>query len=150
VDFLVAGELCSYTFGCGTVGRPQGRLSGNKIAKMNIISIGLFYDIAGVIVLGIGVAFNAKANILGQSSSGTWRGNPDTLEALCKQQTDTFYGLILLVLGFAFQLAGSLAPQEETLTVKDENTILLATLAGLILLLWLVMRRITHELSIWG
>jgi hypothetical protein len=71
-----------------------------------LIVVGLIYDAAGVWALARAFAFGRLWGLQWQSLTLPG-GNLETFRALVLQRSDARWGLILIVLGFAFQIAGT-------------------------------------------
>ena len=73
----------------------------------NIQSIGLLYDVAGILILGLSVMSRWSDVILSQSTT-YWDFNAPLAEALSASKLDTLFGSLLLALGFSLQFAAQL------------------------------------------
>jgi len=71
--------------------------------------IGLSFDLLGAFVIGWGVILTKDE---AEKLAGTYYGKNTFLErSLLGQRNKTLVGLVLLVLGAGFQIAGALSPQ---------------------------------------
>lgn len=73
----------------------------------NLQAIGLFYDLAGILILGISVV-SKWTDVISQQSGTSWDYNASLAEALSASKLDALIGTILLALGFGFQLAAQM------------------------------------------
>ena len=77
------------------------------LAIVNLQTVGLIYDVAGILILGIPVMFRSVDRIYAQSGT-YWDYSLPVAKALSGTTLDTFFGSILLTLGFALQIAAQL------------------------------------------
>lgn len=75
----------------------------------NLQTIGLVYDLVGILVLGVPLfAVGAKTII---ARSGTyWDSNPNECRRMLAERMDVLIGTVVLALGFAMQIAGQYPP----------------------------------------
>ena len=106
------------------------------LAMANLQSIGLLYDVAGILILGIPVMFRSVDKILAQSGT-YWDYSRPVAKALSGATLDTFIGSILLSLGFAFQIGGQLG----FWTSRNVGLFLIGLLAFSVGLYWIWLRR---------
>lgn len=69
-------------------------------------SVGLVYDVTGVVILGIAF-FTKSLNAMIVESGTYYGGNNAALESLIQSQTDGVTGTIFLFLGFVLQFLGT-------------------------------------------
>ena len=81
----------------------------------NLQFIGLLYDVAGVLALGIPFA-TKRLKIILEEAASKWDHNIDVEKNLIGQRLDTGVGTVLLVVGFLLQ-AGAQIWQEVPLVV---------------------------------
>lgn len=74
---------------------------------LTFTSVGLTYDLAGVIVLGMAFFRKGRSTILAESES-RYDYNSDILKSLIISRIDGILGSILLMMGFFLQLLGYL------------------------------------------
>lgn len=79
---------------------------------MNLQIVGLFYDAAGVVTLGLSSIFRMVPQISLQTAS-YWDFNQELAKAFAYARIDTTTGSILLLVGFSTQIA-SLVGYEAT------------------------------------
>ena len=77
------------------------------LAIANLQTIGLIYDVAGILILGIPVMFRSVERIYSQSGTH-WNYNRPVATALSGATLDALVGYILLTFGFALQIAAQL------------------------------------------
>ena len=105
-------------------------------ATTNLQSVGLLYDFFGILILGVPIVFRSASRI--RKQAGTyWDFSLPTAKALSSQTWDTFVGSVLLLFGFALQIAGSLGAN-----VSGEWGLVLVSLLILTVgLYWVFVRR---------
>lgn len=75
------------------------------IADPNYLNVvGLVFDIVGAALLAKSIFFNLSASISAQATP-TYDDNSALRLALCEQRVDAWFGMPMLLLGFAVQLA---------------------------------------------
>ena len=75
---------------------------------MNLQIIGLFYDALGIVILGVIPVVNNSTSKMAGMAATKWNGNTELYENLCITRVDTAAGSILLLSGFAIQIASLL------------------------------------------
>ena len=73
----------------------------------NFQSLGLIFDVAGIAILGVPAIFRMKSEVAAQMGT-YWNYNLPLARARSISRVDITAGPILLILGFAFQIAASL------------------------------------------
>lgn len=104
---------------------------------VNLQSIGLLYDVFGILILGIPIVFRSADRI--HEQAGTyWDLSSPVVKSLSSQTWDTFIGSVLLFLGFVFQLAGTFGYRAPT----NCGLTLVCLLAFTVALYWIWLRRV--------
>jgi len=72
----------------------------------NWSTLGLIFDIVGAILIVLGILSTSRKSI--SVLSGTfYGGNTFLYNSLLHQKNDTLYGLMILIIGFLYQILGS-------------------------------------------
>ena len=103
----------------------------------NLQSIGLIYDVAGILILGIPVMFRSVDRILAQSSE-YWDYSAPVAKALSSRTSDTFVGSILLSAGFILQIAAQIG----CYATRNTGLFLIGALVLVVGLYWFCLRRV--------
>jgi len=82
-------------------------LGGMERLAQDFQAVGLIFDVAGVAILGVPAAFRMRSEIAAQMGT-YWNYNPPLARALSASRVDISAGSLLLILGFAFQIAAFL------------------------------------------
>lgn len=102
---------------------------------LTLPAIGLLYDAAGVLALG--VAFFGKRRSTIQAESETrFDYNQDLMVALITSRVDGIFGSTLLLIGFVLQFLGQLGGESSLMILA-----LFAAWVAINILFWLVGRR---------
>ena len=109
-------------------------------AITSLQSIGLLYDVFGVLILGIPIMFRTS-NRIREQAGAYWDLSRPAAKALASQTWDTFIGSLLLLAGFTFQLAGTLGLDVPAF-IGDA---LVCVLFLLVTIYWLWLRRFHVE-----
>lgn len=102
---------------------------------MDLQLVGLLFDLAGILVLGLPPLVRFVDEIAGQSGTH-WGYNPKAVRILSAARVDLAAGSILLALGFGMQAAAILC--RDTLSTAAALAVLLSLpAAGLLYFCWL-------------
>ena len=83
------------------------RCLSRGVLTVNLQIIGLFYDAAGVVTLGVSSLFSMITQI--KTQTGTyWNYNPELAKAFSYARIDTATGSLLLLIGFSIQITSLL------------------------------------------
>ncbi len=80
----------------------------NRITE-NLQIVGLFYDVVGVLVLGLPIGLRGVSQIA-KLSATSWTYNRAQAEDFAVASVDAFFGTLLMSVGFVLQLLPLLCP----------------------------------------
>lgn len=101
----------------------------------NFQTVGLIFDVVGIAILGLPALFRMKSEVAAQMGT-YWNYNPPLAKALATSRVDISTGSLILLFGFACQLAAAL----NYVPLPYTGLIYLILLAAFVLCYWTFMR----------